>query len=111
MDNYTVPPQQINSNPYSSQSEQKLNALADHITHATGSGGLGIAGWNDGVVGGTMSHQNPHVPENEEEILRFLDSAVLEEQPTEVLVQLAQKLKERRAKLYSDNPNTNQQNT
>lgn len=32
-----------------------------------------------------------------------MDSAVLEEQPTEVLVQLAQKLKERRAKLYSDN--------
>lgn len=26
------------------------------------------------------------VPDNEEEILRFLDSAVLEDQPTEVLV-------------------------
>ena len=40
------------------------------------------------------------IPENEEEILRFLDTAVLEEQPTEVLVQLAQKLKERRSKMY-----------
>lgn len=29
------------------------------------------------------------IPENEDEILRFLDTAVLEEQPTEVLVQLA----------------------
>ena len=47
----------------------------------------------------------PQVPENEEEILRFLDSAVLEEQPTEVLVQLAQKLKERRSKLYNENQN------
>ena len=26
------------------------------------------------------------IPENEEDILRFLDNAVLEEQPTEVLV-------------------------
>ena len=42
------------------------------------------------------------VPDTEEEILRFLDSAVLEEQPTEVLVQLAQKLKDRRSKLYVD---------
>ena len=42
------------------------------------------------------------IPENEEEILRFLDTAVLEDQPTEVLVQLAQKLKERRTKLYQD---------
>ena len=89
MDNYPIP--QPNINPYSSQSEEKINVLADHITNATGSG------WHD-------SNQQ-HVPENEEEILRFLDSAVLEEQPTEVLVQLAQKLKERRAKLYSDNSN------
>jgi hypothetical protein len=29
------------------------------------------------------------IPDNEEEILRFLDTAVLEEQPTEILVQLA----------------------
>lgn len=42
------------------------------------------------------------IPENEDEILRFLDTAVLEDQPTEVLVQLAQKLKERRTKLYQD---------
>lgn len=42
------------------------------------------------------------IPENEEEILRFLDTAVLEEQPTEVLVQLASKLKERRNKLYQE---------
>lgn len=26
------------------------------------------------------------IPENEEEILKFLDTAVLEEQPTEILV-------------------------
>lgn len=44
----------------------------------------------------------PAMPENEEEILRFLDSSVLEEQPTEILVQLAQKLKERRSKLYTE---------
>eukprot|EP00347_Sterkiella_histriomuscorum_P001245 403372773 len=42
------------------------------------------------------------IPENEEDILRFLDTAVLEDQPTEVLVQLAQKLKERRTKLYQE---------
>lgn len=42
------------------------------------------------------------MPENEEDILRFLDSAVLEDQPTEVLVQLAQKLKDRRAKIYHE---------
>jgi hypothetical protein len=47
------------------------------------------------------------LPDNEEDILRFLDSAVLEDQPTEVLVQLAQKLKERRAKIYQDNNNQN----
>jgi hypothetical protein len=29
------------------------------------------------------------IPENEEDILRFLDNAVLEDQPTEILVQLA----------------------
>ena len=40
------------------------------------------------------------LPESEEEILRFLDTAVLEEQPTDVLVQLAQRLKDRRTKLY-----------
>ena len=55
-------------------------------------------------------HQKSNVlsnlPENEEDILRFLDSAVLEDQPTEVLVQLAQKLKERRAKIYQDNNQT-----
>ena len=42
------------------------------------------------------------VPGNEEEILRFLDSTVLEEQPTEVLVKLAEKLKERRSQLYPE---------
>jgi hypothetical protein len=63
MDNYMVS-QQTNNNGYASQSEEKLNALADHITNATGSG------WHD-------THQP--VPENEEEILRFLDSAVLED--------------------------------
>jgi len=59
---------------YASQSEEKMNALADHITNATGSGWTGL----ENAAG--------NVPENEEEILRFLDSAVLEEQPTEVLV-------------------------
>ena len=29
------------------------------------------------------------IPENEEEILKFLDTAVLEDQPTEILVDLA----------------------
>lgn len=43
------------------------------------------------------------IPQNEEEILRFLDNAVLEDQPTEVLVQLAQKLKDRRTKMYQTN--------
>jgi hypothetical protein len=51
---------------YASQSEEKMNALADHITNATGSGWTGL-------------ENAANVPENEEEILRFLDSAVLEE--------------------------------
>jgi len=38
------------------------------------------------------------IPQNEEEIMRFLDSAVLEDQPTEVLVELANKLREKRLK-------------
>jgi hypothetical protein len=41
------------------------------------------------------------IPETEEEILKFLDNAILEDQPTEILVELAQKLKDRRTKLYS----------
>lgn len=40
------------------------------------------------------------MPETEDDILNFLDLASLENQPTEVLVQLAEKLKERRNKLY-----------
>jgi hypothetical protein len=78
MDNYPMP-QNSNSNQYASQSEEKLNALADHLTNTSNGGGNA---WHEAPP--TM-----HVPENEEEILRFLDSAVLEEQPTEVLVQLA----------------------
>lgn len=40
------------------------------------------------------------LPETEDDILNFLDLASLENQPTDVLVQLAEKLKERRNKLY-----------
>lgn len=40
------------------------------------------------------------IPENEEEILKFLDTAVLEDQPTEILIELANKLKDRRNKIY-----------
>ena len=42
------------------------------------------------------------VPETEEEILKFLDQPHLENQPTEVLYTLAEKLRERRAKLYPE---------
>lgn len=65
--------------------------------------------WNEGGAADpynaksiAVTTSGPAMPENEEEILRFLDSAVLEEQPTEILVQLAQKLKERRSKLYTE---------
>ena len=40
------------------------------------------------------------IPESEEEILKYLERAQLENQPTEILVQLAEKLKDRRSKLY-----------
>mmetsp|Transcript_11086 Transcript_11086/g.16869 ORF Transcript_11086/g.16869 Transcript_11086/m.16869 type:complete len:106 (-) Transcript_11086:107-424(-) len=42
--------------------------------------------------------------DNEEEVLRFLDDPGnnLEEQPTEILIELAQKLKERRTKHYEE---------
>ena len=43
-----------------------------------------------------------HIPETEEEIMAFLEQAQLENQPTEVLYQLADKLKERRTKLYPE---------
>lgn len=39
--------------------------------------------------------------ENEDDILNLLDLASLENQPTDVLVKLAEKLKERRNKMYS----------
>ena len=42
------------------------------------------------------------IPESEEEILKYLEKAQLENQPTEILVQLAEKLKDRRAKLYPE---------
>lgn len=42
------------------------------------------------------------IPENEEEILKFLDTAVLEDQPTEILIELANKLKDRRNKIYQE---------
>ena len=46
--------------------------------------------------------QQVHIPETEEEIMAFLEQAQLENQPTEVLYQLADKLKERRKKLYPE---------
>lgn len=41
------------------------------------------------------------LPESEEDVLNFLDMASLENQPTEVLVRLAEKLKDRRNRLYT----------
>lgn len=42
--------------------------------------------------------------ENEEQVLEFLDNPQnqLEDQPTEVLIELAQKLKERRSRHYEE---------
>ena len=45
---------------------------------------------------------NVQIPETEDEIMRFLEQAQLENQPTEILYQLADKLKERRTKLYPE---------
>ncbi len=42
------------------------------------------------------------IPETEEEIMQFLEQAQLENQPTEILYQLADRLKERRTKLYPE---------
>lgn len=42
------------------------------------------------------------IPDTEEEILKYLERAQLENQPTEILVQLAEKLKDRRSKLYPE---------
>ena len=42
------------------------------------------------------------MPESEEEILKFLERAQLENQPTDILVSLAEKLKDRRSKLYPE---------
>ena len=42
------------------------------------------------------------IPETEDEIMRFLEQAQLENQPTEILYQLADRLKERRTKLYPE---------
>ncbi len=50
-----------------------------------------------GIEDKKLLDPNFQIPENDEEILRFLDTAVLEEQSTDVLVQLAEKLKNRRA--------------
>jgi len=44
----------------------------------------------------------PELPENEEDILRFIENAVLDEQPTEMLIRLAEKLKEKRLQQYPD---------
>ena len=41
------------------------------------------------------------VPENDQELLGFLDTAVLEDLPTDLLVKLASQLKDRRGKLFT----------
>jgi len=45
---------------------------------------------------------NIKIPETEAEIMQFLEQAQLENQPTEILYQLADRLKERRTKLYPE---------
>ena len=40
------------------------------------------------------------IPENDEDMIRFLDSTALEDQPTEILIKLSEKLKNRRDQLY-----------
>jgi len=40
------------------------------------------------------------VPGNDQELLGFLDTAVLEDLPTDLLVKLAAQLKDRRSKLF-----------
>ena len=49
-----------------------------------------------------MTLEEMDIPESEEEILKYLERAQLENQPTEILVQLAEKLKDRRSKLYPE---------
>ena len=50
----------------------------------------------------TNEQVNVQIPETEDEIMRFLEQAQLENQPTEILYQLADRLKERRTKLYPE---------
>lgn len=49
-----------------------------------------------------FSFDEMDIPDTEEEILKYLERAQLENQPTEILVQLAEKLKDRRSKLYPE---------
>ena len=52
---------------------------------------------------------NMQIPETEDEIMRFLEQAQLENQPTEILYQLADRLKERRTKLYPEEKMINEE--
>merc|ERR1711925_59551 len=47
-------------------------------------------------------HINWGIPENDDDIIQFLETVNLEEQPTEFLVALADRLRERRIKSYPD---------
>jgi hypothetical protein len=49
---------------------------------------------------GTEGPNGAKLPQNDQELLSFLDTAVLEELPTELLVKLAAQLKDRRGKLF-----------
>ena len=46
--------------------------------------------------------QKTEIPETEEELMNFLQRAHLENQPTEILHQIAERLKDRRTKLYPE---------
>jgi hypothetical protein len=50
-----------------------------------------------------LKELNDNARLSDEEILKYLDSSVLDDQPTEVLIRLAHKLKERRMDLYPVN--------
>ena len=78
--------QQINEEDYD-QNEKQLNNLVQLLEE------------NKEL---TLDDIKSIIPENDEEILRFLDAAALEDQPTEILVQLAGKLKGRREKIFDE---------
>lgn len=47
-----------------------------------------------------LTPKGTKLPQNDAELLAFLDTAVLEDLPTELLVKLAHQLKDRRGKLF-----------